>query len=79
MTELSDAPGAAALAICKSLLRSLTELQIIGEEDVRGLLTDVATMHSEAALSSTTPEKDHAVAAIVKGMLAGRRLAFDTP
>ena len=78
MTELSDAPGAAALAICKSLLRSLTELQIIGEDDVRGLLTDVATTHSEAALSSTMPENDHAVAAIVREMLAGRTLALDS-
>jgi hypothetical protein len=81
MTELpdaSDAPGAAALAICKSLLRTLTELKILTEQDVRGLLTDVATMHGEAALSSTMPEKDHAVAAIVKEMLAGRALALDT-
>ena len=68
--DASDAPGAAALAICKSLLRSLTELKIISEQEVRGLLTDVATTHSEAALSATMPKKDQDVAAIVNGMLA---------
>ena len=68
MTEL-DAPGSAALAICKSLLRSLTELEILSEQDVRGLLSDVATTHSEAALSSKMPKKDQEVAAIVNGML----------
>ena len=74
MTGLSDAPGAAALAICKSLLSLMTKLKIISDREVRGLLTDVASAHSEPALTSKAPDKDQAVVAIVLGILhpAGR-------
>jgi hypothetical protein len=78
LPDATDAAGAAALAICKSLIRSLRELNILSEQDVRGLLTDVATMHSEAALTSAVPAKDHAVATIVKEMLALRTFVLNT-
>ena len=35
--------GTAALNICESLLLALTDLKVISEENVRALLTDVAT------------------------------------
>lgn len=47
-----DADGTAALGICKSLILALTDLKIISEKDVRGLLTDVASTHTEAAGAS---------------------------
>ena len=67
-----DADGAAALGICESLLIALTEAKIIEEQDARDLLTDVITSHQEASGTSTTPEKHHAVIAIVQRILAGK-------
>jgi hypothetical protein len=62
--------GMAALAICKSLLFTLTKLKIISRRDARDLLTDVAATHDEAAAISQTPEKHHAVVDIVQRILA---------
>ena len=67
-----DADGAAALGICESLLIALTEAKIIEEQDARDLLTDVITSHQEASGTSTTPEKHHAVIAIVQRSLRAR-------
>lgn len=70
--RISDADGSAALGICESLLLALTDAKIISNNDARGLLTDVVTSHEEAADTSTTPEKHHAVVAIVRRILAGK-------
>ena len=72
MTEnsLFDAHGMAALGVCKSLLVALTDLKVISEQDARDLLTDVATMHDEAATLSQTPEIDNAVSKIVRRLRA---------
>jgi hypothetical protein len=75
MTEharFHDADGMAALGICESLLLALTDLKIIGDQEARDLLTDVATTHNEAAEASQSPEKHRAVIAIVKRILAGK-------
>ena len=75
MTEnprFNDAEGIAALGICESLLVALTDLKIISEQDARDLLTDVATTHDEAATFSQTPDGNHAVAEIVRRILAGK-------
>jgi hypothetical protein len=75
MTEharFNDADGSAALGICESLLLALTDLKVITERDASDLLTDVVTSHEEAATASQTPEKHHAVAGIVKRILAGK-------
>ena len=69
MTTASDASGAAALAICESLLLTLTDLKIISAQDVRGLLSDVLATHQAAALDSECSEHDRTVAAIAKGLL----------
>ncbi len=63
--------GTAALGICESLLLALTDLKVVSEEDVRGLLTDVATANSQAAQSSREPEMHRAVAEIIERILAG--------
>jgi hypothetical protein len=75
MTEparLSDAEGLAALGICESLVLALTDLEVIGEQDARGLLSDVATAHQEAAATSQTPDRHQAVVEIVQRILAGK-------
>jgi hypothetical protein len=64
--------GTAALLICESLLFALTDLKVISEGDVRGLLTDVATANTEAAASSKAPTQHNAVAEIVRRILAGK-------
>jgi hypothetical protein len=70
-TDPFDVHGMAALAICESLLLALQDLKIIGEQDARDVLNDVAATHNEAALASETPEKHQAVVAIVQRILAG--------
>ena len=67
-----DANGTAALGICESLLLALTDSKILSEQDVRDLLTDVATTHQGALDMADTPEKHHAVIAIVQRILAGK-------
>ena len=75
MTEnvrFPDADGIAALGICESLLLALTDSKIISQQDVRDLLTDVATTHQDAGATSESPDKHHAVIAIVQRILAGK-------
>ena len=74
MTEhvrFHEADGMAALGICESLLLALTDLNIISDKDARGLLTDVASTHAEAAATSSAPAKHQAVVEIVQRILAG--------
>jgi hypothetical protein len=78
MTEYSkdtctiDANSAAALGICESLLLALIELKLITNADARGLLSDVATTHREAADTSEAPEMHRAVVAIIERILDGK-------
>jgi hypothetical protein len=67
-----DPQGMAALGICESLLVALSELNVISEADLRGLLVDVVSTHNEAAAGSQTPEKHQAVVEIVQRILAGK-------
>jgi hypothetical protein len=70
--DLNCNNGTAALGICESLLLALTDLKVISEQDVRALLTDVATANTEAAPDSHAPGTNHAVADIVRRILAGK-------
>jgi hypothetical protein len=45
MSSVSGAAGYAALAICESMLLSLTENKIIDETEVRAILKDAAAAH----------------------------------
>ena len=75
MTQIirsADAEGLAALGICESLMLALTDLEVISEEDARGLLTDVATTHTDAASASASPDRHHAVVEIIHRILAGK-------
>ena len=71
-STLKSNNGMAALGICESLLLALTDLKVVSEEDVRSLLTDVATANTEAATSAQTPETHRVVAEIVRRILAGK-------
>jgi hypothetical protein len=70
--RFNDADGTAALGICESLLLALTDLKVISEQDVRDLLTDVATTHDDAAAVSAMPQDHQAVIDIVQRILAGK-------
>ena len=75
MTEqvrFPDADGTAALGICESLLLALTDAEILSEKDARDLLTDVVTSHQGAIDTAQTPDKHHAVIAIIRSILAGK-------
>ena len=45
MSRISGAAGHAALAICESMLLSLSENKIIEEAEVRAILEDAAAAH----------------------------------
>jgi hypothetical protein len=45
MSSVSGAAGHAALAICESMLLSLTENKIIDDAEARAILTDAAAAH----------------------------------
>jgi hypothetical protein len=62
----------AALSICELLLLSLTDLGMISQKDVRGLLEDVATTHEEAAAASQETGDHRAVVEIVLRILTGQ-------
>jgi hypothetical protein len=48
MSSISGAAGHAALAICESMLLSLTENQIIDAAEARAILADAAAAHRNA-------------------------------
>ena len=48
MTTVSGAAGNAALAICESMLLSLTERKIIGNAEAKAILQDAADAHRNA-------------------------------
>lgn len=68
-----DAEGLAALGICESLLLALLERNIISQEDVDGLLEDVATTHNGAIAASSEPERHRAVVSIVESLIISVR------
>jgi len=73
MTWIADpSEGLAALSICESLFLALTDLKLISEKEVRDLLTDVVTTHTEAAIGSGVPERHQAVVTIIERILAGK-------
>ena len=45
MSSISGAAGHAALAICESMLLSLTENKVIDDDEARSILEDAAAAH----------------------------------
>jgi hypothetical protein len=71
MSSVSGAAGHAALAICESMLLSLTENKIIDEAEARAILADAAAAHrNSVALLADGAAHDEAanlIEAILKG------------
>ena len=73
MSSVSGAAGHAALAICESLLLSLTENKIIEETEVRAILADAAGAHrnSMSLLSDDRTVAHEEAAALIEAILNG--------
>jgi hypothetical protein len=66
--------GQAALSICESLLLALSDLKVLSDEDVRGILEDVAAAHRNATGTTQELEEHRAVVTIIERILAGQHL-----
>ena len=78
-TEINTTPaltnaaeGMAALGICESLLLTLTENEIVSEQDARGLLLMSRPHIRNLADTSLTPETHLEIVHIVQRLLASR-------
>jgi hypothetical protein len=73
MNSVSDAAGHAALAICESMLLSLTENEIIDEAEAKAILEDAAAAHRNAiplvADGGTAAHEE--AASLIEAMLKG--------
>jgi hypothetical protein len=71
MSSVSGAAGHAALAICESMLLSLTDNKIIDQAEARAILEDAAAAHrSSAALLADGAAHDEA-AGLIEAILKG--------
>ena len=69
MKHNHDATGHAALAICESLLLSLTETNVLGADEARAILTDAASAHRNAMPAAYNPDVHGAAADIIELIL----------
>ena len=77
MSSVSGAAGHAALAICESMLLSLTENKIIDQAEARAILADAAAAHRNSvpllADGAVHDEAATLIEAILKGGNSVRR------
>jgi len=71
MNKPPDVAGAAALAICESLLLALNDRNILPETEILGVLIDAAATHSNDPGTDGQADLHNAVAALINGILAG--------
>lgn len=71
MTDISDAAGHAALAICESLLLALNDRNVLPEREIVGILRDAAAAHEQAPPGDGLEEMHIAVAALINRIVAG--------
>ncbi len=71
MDPKTDAAGLAALAICESLLLSLTESKALAAGEARSILEDAAATHRNAIPLSADGARHDAAAAVIELILAG--------
>lgn len=81
MSSASNRAGHAALAICESMLLSLTENKIIDGTEAKAILKDAAAAHRNAILaltegSSTAVHEDAAV--LIEAILNGSNSVRDS-
>jgi hypothetical protein len=68
----SNAAGLAALAICESLLLALSDLNIIGEREIRGVLEDATAAHRSSGASVQEISLNLEIVGILEHIIAGR-------
>lgn len=66
-----DVSGAAALAICESLLLCLGDRKILPENEIIGILEDAIAAHRNAPTEDGMTKIHEAVAALIKGIIDG--------
>jgi hypothetical protein len=71
MSSVSGAAGHAALAICESMLLSLTENKIIDEAEARAILEDAAGAHRNATSLLADGAAHDEAATLIEAILKG--------
>ena len=71
MDRKAEAAGLAALAICESLLLSLTESKLLGTGEARSILEDAATANRNAIPLASDGTNHAAAASVIELILAG--------
>lgn len=71
MSQSAGASGLAALAICESLLLSLTESKILAAGEAKSILEDAAAAHRNAIGLSHDDGRHRAAAEVIDLILAG--------
>jgi hypothetical protein len=71
MSSISGAAGHAALAICESMLVSLTENKIIDGAEAKAILADAAAAHRHSIPLVTDGAAHDEAAALIEAMLKG--------
>lgn len=73
MSDRNTHSGLAALSICEALLLALKDAHILPESEIRGLLSDAAATHENAAALEVDREQHKAAAALINRIIAGRQ------
>ena len=71
MSSVSGAAGHAALAICESILLSLTENKIIDEAEARAILEDAADAHRNSVPLLADATAHDEAASLIEAILDG--------
>jgi hypothetical protein len=71
MSSVSGAAGHAALAICESMLLSLTENRVIDKTEARAILTDAAAAHRNSIPLLTDGTAHNEAATLIEALLKG--------
>lgn len=71
MDSNNDVSGAAALAICESLLLCLGDRKILAESEVLGIMEDAIAAHQNAPADDGMTQMHEAVATLIKSIIDG--------
>jgi hypothetical protein len=73
MSSVSGAAGHAALAICESMLLSLTETKVIDSEEAKAILADAAAGHRNSIplVADGSAEIHEEAATLIEAILDG--------
>ena len=67
----NDVSGAAALAICESLILCLGDRKILAEREIIGILEDAISAHLNAPADDGLTQMHDAVATLIKSIIDG--------